>query len=44
MVLKLWKNGFSVDDGPLRTYSDPANQEFLDTIKKGYMSPKFFFF
>ncbi|KAL4224590.1 NSFL1 cofactor p47 [Mactra antiquata] len=34
-VLKLWKNGFSVDDGPLRDFKDPANQEFLSSISKG---------
>ena len=35
MVLKLWKDGFSVDDGPLRDFQDPANQQFLDSIKSG---------
>lgn len=34
-VLKLWKNGFTVDDGVLRSYQDPNNQEFLDSIQKG---------
>lgn len=34
-VLKLWKNGFSVDDGPLRDFNDPANKEFLASISKG---------
>ncbi len=35
MVLKLWKNGFSVDDGELREFQDPQNKEFLDSIRKG---------
>lgn len=35
MCLKLWKNGFSVDDGPLRGYNDPENQEFLQSIHAG---------
>ncbi|ESO87712.1 hypothetical protein LOTGIDRAFT_219898 [Lottia gigantea] len=35
MVLKLWKNGFSVDDGHLRDFKDPANKEFLDSVSKG---------
>ncbi|XP_061178194.1 NSFL1 cofactor p47-like [Saccostrea echinata] len=35
MVLKLWKNGFSVDDGPLRDFQDPANKEFLDAVSRG---------
>ncbi|XP_023313815.1 NSFL1 cofactor p47 [Trichogramma pretiosum] len=33
--LKLWKNGFTVNNRELRRYDDPANQEFLDTIKRG---------
>ena len=37
MVLKLWKNGFSIDSGPLRDFKDPANREFLDSIAKGYV-------
>lgn len=35
MVLKLWRNGFSIDDGPLRSYSDPENAEFLMSIRQG---------
>lgn len=35
VVLKMWRNGFSVDDGPLREYADPANKPFLDSIKRG---------
>ncbi|KAK7488797.1 hypothetical protein BaRGS_00019932 [Batillaria attramentaria] len=35
MVLKMWKNGFSVDNGPLRPYDDPANKDFLDSIRRG---------
>ena len=35
MVLKLWKDGFSVGDGPLRDFKDPENKEFLDAISKG---------
>ncbi|KAI8783953.1 NSFL1 cofactor p47 [Biomphalaria glabrata] len=33
--LKLWKNGFSIDDGPLRDYNDPENKSFLDSIARG---------
>ena len=36
-VVKLWKNGFSVNDGPLRTFDDEENKEFLDSIRKGYV-------
>lgn len=35
VVLKLWKNGFSVDNEPLRDFNDPANKEFLESISKG---------
>nr|ABX75480.1 NSFL1 cofactor p47 [Lycosa singoriensis] len=35
ICLRLWQAGFTVDDGPLREYSDPRNREFLDTVRKG---------
>ncbi|KAK2181917.1 hypothetical protein NP493_376g01017 [Ridgeia piscesae] len=35
MTLKLWRNGFSIDDGPLREFSDESNTEFLDAVKRG---------
>ncbi|XP_069131958.1 NSFL1 cofactor p47-like [Argopecten irradians] len=35
MVLKLWKDGFSVDNGELRDFHNPANKEFLDSVAKG---------
>eukprot|EP01121_Diplochlamys_sp_Union-15-3_P001737 TRINITY_DN11511_c0_g1_i2.p1 TRINITY_DN11511_c0_g1~~TRINITY_DN11511_c0_g1_i2.p1 ORF type:complete len:358 (+),score=95.30 TRINITY_DN11511_c0_g1_i2:63-1136(+) len=34
-VLTFWKNGFTVDDGPLRSYSDPANKDFLSDVHQG---------
>uniref|UniRef100_A0A8C5S455 UBX domain protein 2A n=1 Tax=Laticauda laticaudata TaxID=8630 RepID=A0A8C5S455_LATLA len=34
-IITLWKNGFTVNDGELRSYTDVANQRFLDSIKKG---------
>ncbi|XP_061478692.1 UBX domain-containing protein 2A [Rhineura floridana] len=34
-TIKLWKNGFTVNDGELRSYTDVANQCFLDSVKKG---------
>lgn len=27
-----WRNGFTVDDGPLRRLDDPANASFLEVI------------
>uniref|UniRef100_A0A674C3U7 NSFL1 cofactor p47 n=1 Tax=Salmo trutta TaxID=8032 RepID=A0A674C3U7_SALTR len=35
VVLKLWKTGFSLDDGELRNYSDPGNAIFLESIRRG---------
>lgn len=35
VTLRLWRNGFSVDDGPLRTFDDPGNREFLSSINRG---------
>uniref|UniRef100_A0A3B3RZL4 NSFL1 cofactor p47 n=1 Tax=Paramormyrops kingsleyae TaxID=1676925 RepID=A0A3B3RZL4_9TELE len=35
VVLKLWKTGFSLDDGDLRNYSDPSNALFLESIRRG---------
>ncbi|XP_072270415.1 NSFL1 cofactor p47 [Pyxicephalus adspersus] len=35
VVLKLWKNGFSLDDGELRNYQDPSNAQFLESIRRG---------
>lgn len=34
-VLRLWKDGFSVDDGILYRYDDPANKEYLEAINNG---------
>lgn len=36
VVLKLWSQGFSIDDGELRLYDDPQNKEFLETVMRGY--------
>ncbi|XP_063239019.1 LOW QUALITY PROTEIN: NSFL1 cofactor p47-like [Bacillus rossius redtenbacheri] len=35
VVLKMWKEGFSINDGPLRRYSDPDNREFLTSVRNG---------
>ncbi|XP_053445147.1 UBX domain-containing protein 2A isoform X2 [Nycticebus coucang] len=34
LSIKLWKNGFTVNDD-FRSYSDGASQQFLNAIKKG---------
>ncbi|GAB1602859.1 NSFL1 cofactor p47-like isoform X1 [Argonauta hians] len=33
-ALNMWKNGFTVDNGPLRDYSDERNTEFLESIAR----------
>lgn len=35
VVLKLWKSGFSLDNGELRNYNDPGNAGFLEAIRRG---------
>lgn len=35
VVLKLWREGFSLNDGPLRAYQDPENRDFLDSVRRG---------
>lgn len=35
-----WKNGFSVDDGELKSYNDPANQAFVNSINTGLIIEK----
>jgi UBX domain-containing protein 1 len=35
VVLRLWSTGFTVDGGQLRSYNDPANLSFLDSVKRG---------
>ncbi len=34
-TLKMWQNGFSIDDGELRAYNDPGNREFLASVMTG---------
>ncbi len=33
--LIFWRNGFSIDDGPLFEYNDPKNQKYLEAINSG---------
>lgn len=35
IVLKLWKDGFTINDSEIRTYDEPENREFLSAIKRG---------
>jgi UBX domain-containing protein 1 len=36
-VITFYRNGFAVDDGPLREYSDKSNHAFLQDIQQGYI-------
>ncbi|KAI0321545.1 ubiquitin-related domain-containing protein [Amylostereum chailletii] len=37
--LNLWRNGFSVEDGELMSYDDPAHQQILHDINAGLAPP-----
>lgn len=34
-VLTFWRDGFSVDDGPLRTGDTPEDKTFIDGVRRG---------
>lgn len=36
-TLTFYENGFTVDEGPLRAFDDPANAAFLGDIKRGFV-------
>ncbi|KAG9467518.1 UBX domain-containing protein 2A [Eleutherodactylus coqui] len=40
VVIKMWKNGFTINDGQLRDYTDAANRQFMDSMKKGELPPE----
>ncbi|XP_066996283.2 NSFL1 cofactor p47 [Anabrus simplex] len=40
VTLKLWKEGFNINDGPLREYDDPENSQFLDSVRQGLIPPE----
>lgn len=40
VTLRMWRTGFSVNDGPLRLYTDPANRQFIENIKRGQVPPE----
>ena len=37
LKLKLYKNGFILDDGEFRDIKDPVNKKFMDEVEKGYI-------
>ncbi|XP_063983054.1 NSFL1 cofactor p47 isoform X2 [Diachasmimorpha longicaudata] len=40
ITLKLWRDGFTINDHEIRSYTDPQNREFLDAIKRGEIPPE----
>jgi len=38
--LFMWEDGFSIDDGPLRQFNDPANKAFIDCVMQGKIPPE----
>jgi len=36
-TITFWQNGFTVDDGPLRSMQDPENLAFINDVNKGRM-------
>ncbi|KAL0118614.1 hypothetical protein PUN28_009351 [Cardiocondyla obscurior] len=35
IVLKMWKDGFTINDSEIRSYDEAENKDFLDAIKRG---------
>lgn len=42
VVVRLWKDGFTLNDEEFRSYSVQENQDFLEAIKRGYGNYSFF--
>lgn len=40
LTLRLWRDGFSINDEPLRSYTDPDDREFLRKIRSGQVPPE----
>jgi len=39
--ITFWRDGFSVEDGPLMRYDEPGNSQLLDEINSGHAPPQF---
>ncbi|EKE37563.1 hypothetical protein ENUP19_0248G0093 [Entamoeba nuttalli] len=37
----MYKNGFIVNDGPLRNYEDPNNKQFIDDVTNGFIPQEY---
>lgn len=40
VILRLWRQGFTINDGELRLYDERKNKEFLDYVTKGQLPPE----
>ncbi|XP_055315280.1 NSFL1 cofactor p47 [Sitodiplosis mosellana] len=40
IILRLWRQGFTINDSELRMYDDQKNREFLEYITKGELPPE----
>lgn len=36
VTLKIWRDGFTLNNGPFRDLSDRENVQFLESIMQGY--------
>ena len=34
-VITFWRNGFTIEDGPLLSYDNPQNAQLLELINSG---------
>jgi len=39
-VITFWKNGFTIEDGPLLAFDNPQNAELLELINSGHAPPQ----
>lgn len=37
IILRLWRQGFTINDSELRLYDDQKNKEFLEYITQGWV-------
>uniref|UniRef100_A0A0A9XLY1 NSFL1 cofactor p47 n=1 Tax=Lygus hesperus TaxID=30085 RepID=A0A0A9XLY1_LYGHE len=40
LTLRLWRDGFTINEEPLRSYTDPDDREFLRKIRSGQVPPE----
>ena len=37
VMITMYRNGFTLDNGTFRPYTDPQNKEFIESVKQGYI-------